>query len=218
MRGTHRPFGMIRKPSLAACLIGALLSTSAVASTISGTGLPSFNAAVVGGAVIDFESNAPGTDDAVTLNYTDVSMTGNSTLRISGAYNNQYNVAGNTLALTTNDGGNKVVFEFAGLVDAFGFNIGGTDVATWRVVAYSATGATLDSLLVPVLTNTNNGDYLGIAMSVIASSRLINDSSNPDYVVVDNFTYAKRIPKSLFLALIGIGIAGIGYRRRTRTR
>ena len=50
-----------------AWLIGALLSTSTLASPISGTGLPSSNAALAGGSVIDFESNTPGTDDAVTL-------------------------------------------------------------------------------------------------------------------------------------------------------
>lgn len=205
-----------KQARILAWLIGALLSTSTLASPISGTGLPSSNAALAGGSVIDFESNTPVTDDAVTLTYPDVSMTGNSTLRISAAFDGQFNVTGKALALTTNDSVKEVVFAFTGLVDAFGFNIGGTDVADWQLVAYSATGATLESLSVPVLNDGNNGNYLGIAMPGIASARLSNSGSE-DYVVLDNFTYVKQIPEPFSLALIGIGIAGIAYRQRKRS-
>lgn len=196
-----------------AWVIGAMMSASTMASPIVGTGLPSSNAALAGGSVIDFDSDAAGTS-AVTLNYPGVSMTGDGTLRISDAFNGSFNVTGNALALTTNDSVKEVIFSFTGLVDAFGFNIGGTDSAdTWNIVAYAATGTVLGSQQISALGSSNAGEFFGLAMPGIASAKLSN-TGDADYVVLDNFTYLSSVPEPVSIALVCIGLVGMGYRRR----
>lgn len=78
-----------------------------------------------------------------------------------------------------------------------------------------------DDLTISAFGNSNNGEWFGISTPGIASARLYNtayDTSNntgtAEYVVLDNFTYAKSVPEPSTLALLVLGLAGIGVRRR----
>lgn len=192
---------------------------------MTGQGVPSDHAALAGGTVIDFEANASG-EAAANFDYAGVRMTGNNLLRITDAFDNQFNVTGNSLALTTNDRTQEIEFAFAAPVDAFGFNFGGTN-ATWHLVAYGAGDAVLGELDLPQIDVANDGDWRGIAAPGIVSARLYNtafdigaDSGSLDYILLDNFTYqaaAVPEPEAYALMLAGLCLVGlIAHRREPR--
>lgn len=191
---------------------------------LSGQGMPSDHAALTGGTVIDFEYDTPG-DFAASFDYGGVRMTGNNLLRISDAFDNQFNATGNSLTLTTNDRTQAIEFDFASPVDAFGFNFGGTN-ETWHLIAYGAGGTILEELDLPVLDTGNDGDWRGIAAAGIVSAKLYNtafdvgtDSGSLDYVVLDNFTYLAAPvpePETYALMLAGLGLVGLITRRRAQ--
>lgn len=189
---------------------------------LSGQGSPSAHAALAGGTVIDFESHTAG-DSAGAFGYGGVVMTGNNLLRISDAYDGQFNVTGKSLALTTQDRTQQLEFDFADPVGAFGFNFGGTD-ETWRLVAYASDGSVLAELDLPQIQDGNGGDWRGIQAQGIASATLYNtafdvgtDSGDLDYIVLDNFTYLAAPvpePQTYALMLAGLGFVRLVARRR----
>jgi len=202
-------------------MISPFFAYNTVAAPISGLGLPSDHADLAGGSVIDFESNFDG-DVAVTFGYADVAMTGNNVLRITNSFSGSFNVNGNSMALTSNDRTEEITFNFSSLVNAFGFNFGGTE-QEWRLIAYSTNNTILGDLIIPVFNNSNSGEWFGISMPGIASARLYNtafDISNntgvSDYVVLDNFTYVKSVPEPATLALLTLGLVGIGASARKK--
>jgi len=133
---------------------------------LSGQGVPSDHASLAGGTVIDFEAQTAG-DAAVSFDYVGMAMTGNNMLRITDAFNGSHNTTGNSLALTSIDRTQEIVFDFNTPVDAFGFNFGGTN-ETWHLVAYGAGDAVLEELDLPVIDPTNDGDWRGIAAEGIS--------------------------------------------------
>jgi hypothetical protein len=151
-------------------------------------------------------------------------MTGNNLLRITDAFDNQFNVTGNSLALTTNDRTQEVVFDFASPVDAFGFNFGGTN-ETWHLVAYGAGDIILGELDLPQIDTANGGDWRGIQAAGIVSAKLFNtafsvdtDSGSLDFIVLDNFTYQPAVPEpsSMILLTAGLGLLRLTTRRNER--
>jgi hypothetical protein len=198
------------------CLLGISLAQNVAAVPISGFGSPSSHPDLAGGSVIDFEANANG-EIATTFGYTDVSMTGNNVLRIINSFDGSFNVTGNSLALTSNDRTEEITFNFLSPVNAFGFNFGGADLE-WRLIAYSAADTILDELTISPFGGSNNGEWFGISVPGIASTRLYNtafdigsDTGTPDYVVIDNFTYVSAVPEPSTFMLISLGLAGLGF-------
>ena len=199
------------------CMIGTFPGQKAEAVPIGGFGLPLSHRDLAGGSVIDFETNEIGAASA-TFNYTDVSMAGNNVLRVTNAFNGSFNVTGNGMALTSNDRTQSVTFNFLSPVDAFGFNLGGTDLE-WHLAAYSSTGTILDELSIPSYSDSNMGEWFGISAPGIVSARLFNTAFNigsnqgtVDYVVLDNFTYVSAVPEPGTFILMGVGIL-IGLQR-----
>jgi hypothetical protein len=169
---------------------------------------------LVGGSVIDFETNSDG-EAALTFGYPDVTMTGNNILRITNSFGGSFNVMGNSMALTSNDRTEEVIFDFLSPVDAFGFNFGGADFE-WYLIAYSAANTILDELTISPFGNSNNGEWFGISAAGIASAKLYNtafdvgsNSGTTDYVILDNLTYVKSVPEPATLLLMCLGLAGI---------
>ncbi len=203
-------------------LAGICLSQNLFATPISGLGLPSDNPSLAAGTVIDFESDSNG-DVAVIFSYPDVTMTGNNVLRITSSFNGSFNVSGNSMALTSNDRTEEIRFDFSSPVDAFGVNLGGLDFE-WHLVAYSSSNAILDDLIITPFGSSNDGEWFGISTPGIASAILYNtaynasnDTGTPDYIVLDNFTYATSVPEPVMLVLMSLGLAGLGIGRYSAT-
>ena len=205
-------------------LIGVLflpLSQSAMAASINGTGLPISHPTLAGGAVIDFSSHTSG-HASPSLSYTDVEISGNNVLRITDSFNGMFNMTGKCMALTSNDRTQEVTFTFSTPVDAFGFNLGGTD-SPWHLVAYSAANDIVGERTIAPFGNSNNGEWFGIASSGITAARLyntefdvLNNTGITDYVVLDNFTYATPVPEPSTCILTGLGLVGLSLSARKR--
>lgn len=201
-------------------LTGIPLAQSVSAIPLSGFGSPSSHPELAAGAVIDFESNASG-DSAGTFAYLDVTMTGNNLLRITDSFSGSFNMYGNSVALTSNDRTQEIIFNFLSPVTAFGFNLGGADLE-WRLIAYSTSNAILGDMLITPFGSSNSGEWFGILAPGIASAILYNtafdvanNTGTTDYVVLDNLTYATSVPEPATFMLMSLGLAGLGFRRRT---
>ena len=131
---THR----FSAPSFGLAVVLALgvggLVPMARAAAIGGQGLPASHPALAGGLTVDFQATAAGAA-AVSFSYGGVTGTGNNLVRITTDFDGSFNTTGHSLALTTNDRTQEVLFDFSVPVDAFGFNFGGTD-QLWKLVAY----------------------------------------------------------------------------------
>lgn len=224
----HRKQATRRQSPTAMAVLAALATLAgtlpmAHAAPISGLGMPSAHAALAGGTVVDFESDAAGAA-ASSFSYASVTLTGNNILRVTDAFAGTFNVTGQAIALTTNDRTQSLDLVFATTVDAFGLNIGGTD-QIWRLEAYAAGGALIEGMDIPILAAANDGQWYGIAAGGIAGARLFNtafdvsrDSGTLDYIVVDNVTTASVVPEPGTMALALVALFGCRIvRRRSRT-
>ena len=104
-----------------------------------------------------------------------------------------------------------MTFAFANPVSAFGFNWGASDVL-WNLMAYNSSDQLLDTHVLPILVNNNNGEFYGIAETDISYANLImTGQDDTDWVMVDNFTYSEgnsAVPEPASLFLFRSGIIG----------
>mgnify|MGYP001605532509 FL=1 len=175
--------------------------------------ISSADPSLVGGTVIDFESQAAGS--YTTLAIGDVTFSTGEALYISNAYSGNYNTTGQSLQnpYGTNSFGTLNI-NFASSVNAFGFNWGASDTQ-WTLFAYDSSNTLLESFALPITYGSNAGEFYGLAVTGIASATLIGASG--DYIFVDNFTYS-QVPEPSTLLLLGSGLIGLGYFGRKRMK
>ncbi|MCF8474117.1 MAG: PEP-CTERM sorting domain-containing protein [Emcibacter sp.] len=202
----------MNKNILALAVTGLLsFSTSALATPIIGQGLPTDNANLTGGTVIDFEGGA---SNSATLTLGNVTFSGDANIIVDGDYAGNYNTRGRYHITNYGDVPTMFRFDFATAVDAFGFLFGASDV-DWYLSAYDANGL-LETLTVNPVHGSNAGDYFGIAQSGMTYATL-TISDYVDYVFIDNFTYATSdVPEPAPVALLGLGLLGLGLARKRR--
>ena len=208
----------------AALACGLAASSMAAAATISIKTTPSQVAAMTGltGATLDFEGIARGVHSQV--GGAGVTITSDSgQMVVENEYAGEFNTFGN--ALTDQRWAfEELYFDFDAAVEGFGFFYGASDYG-WELTAYDAAGGVLETLLLPVLGESNDGDFFGIKASGIAraSLRTARPGDIKDYIFVDNFTLGAASPVSAVpepaawaMMIVGFGLSGAALRRPRR--
>ncbi len=173
------------------CLSAVALLCAAMtvgAAPIAGQGDPSD--VFPGGTVIDFDAGPPGAYGAPVF-IGGVQFAANGTFYVGGAYIGYFNTRGVYSLYTPGGGGDATAFTvtFPGPVSGFAFLWGASD-STWLLTAFDGGGEVIDSLLLPPVSDSNAGDYFGIAHGTqsIMSFTLVNQGG-PDWVFIDNLNY-----------------------------
>lgn len=211
-----------------AAVLAVASASSASAAFLSGTGGAQTDAAVAGGVTVDFEATPISTFGSTTIGgLTLTGLGGDALLDVENTYGGLYNTSGRYLA---NNGGatDQIVFDFAGAVTAFTFNMGATDIV-WALAVYN--GATLiDTVALNPVFGSNAGDYYGYAAAGITRATLSPTHADfHDQFFVDNVSYAGHgvlidtggggggaVPEPATWALMLLGFGGLGAMLRHR--
>jgi len=120
---------------------------------------------------------------------------------------NDVNGTGQINAATGDTGGTSLLFDFP--ITAFGANWAG--ISDSRITSFDIAGTIL---AIPNL----NGGFFGFVSDIAFSGPLLFLSSGgPDGFGIDNVVYsAVAVAEPITLALLGIGLAGIGLARRRK--
>lgn len=204
--------------SVALLLAGAGVAAAGTISSTTATD-PTVHPALTGGTVIGFDSTASGLYAVLTIG--NVKFTGvDADFTIGTDFSGILNTRGTRSVFNDYDlVPMSFRFDFTTAVDAFAFMWGASD-HTWTLTAYDAGDTVVDSMITPVTTMSNAGDYIGITGSGIKYATLVGTTA--DYVFIDNFTYKTGgavvpLPSSalLGLGLVG-GLGGLAFLRRRR--
>ncbi|MET0087396.1 MAG: PEP-CTERM sorting domain-containing protein [Sedimenticola sp.] len=182
-------------------------SGSLAASPNATAAAASFDAAVTGSSIIDFESTIP----------SDVTITGGTTTNNAGCsaalcgYNTT--VGGSYFSRVY---GGTSTFDFSTPIDSFGAYFTGWQISTQTLLlTYSDASTVL--LNMPTASSTGGTVFFGFT-DVGASITSVAYNAVNDIVMVDDVRYRTSgdIPEPATLALMGLGLAGIGFSRKKK--
>ena len=181
------------------------LSPIANATLITGTGGDTLSA-IGGGELITFDGLA---GNYTTLATPGVTFTSSGSFSVDTNYSGSYNTTG--LHITDTDS-SSFTFNFTGIVTDFAFVHGATDFIT-TLTGWN--GSTLiESHSFQNSYSSNNGMFTGLSNNAGFTHATLTISRS-DYIFIDNFSYrTTSVPEPLSIALLGLGLAGIGFSRK----
>jgi hypothetical protein len=202
----------MKKKLLVGLAVGMMMA--GVAGTASATSITSSSdAALSGGSVINFDAVSIGSYTSLVLDGVTFAAQDHN-FYLTSDHSGQYNMTGLHIE-NTETGFSSIRFSFNSLVSAFGFNLGASNV-NWNLSAYDATDNLLGGEFLPIITDNNNGEFYGLAFNDGISYAILSNTSNRDWIMIDNFTTAAPVPVPATMLLMGSGIAGLIAARRKK--
>jgi len=192
--------------------VGAICITFGGNSAAQALGITSSSdSALSGSSLIDFESAPTGAFTSLTLKGVTFSTPTGEVGFVNSDYAGQYNTQGQSLKNTyASNAFNSLRMDFAKTTNAFGFNWGASNVK-WTLTAFDSANQVLDSILLPLTTGSNSGDFFGLSTGKSAISYATLISSSPgDYVLLDNFKYVSGTTQSIPTPALLPGLIGLG--------
>lgn len=211
----------MKKTAYGVALLASLFISTSFAAPISSE----VDSSLTGATLVDFESGPTG--NSVSQSFGGLAVTAlnsvyasSASFSVDGDYAGGYNTRGQLHITNHGSEFQALRFDFSASTAAFGFLFGASD-SSWVLQAFNGSGL-LESLTISPVFGSNAGDFFGLSNLAGATYALLTQnqdgyyaSGGVDYVFVDNFRFAQgSVPEPASLALLGIGLAGVGAMRR----
>ncbi len=205
----------------AAMCIGPVNSSQA--ALLAGFGGSQSAPELVVGTTIDFDGGPTGSFSAITL--ANVKFIGvDGPFLIGSLYSGQYNTVNNSIESSYSAPfllPSVYEFEFTTPVTAFAFNFGAAD-NQWRIDAFDSGNALIETYFITQNSNSNAGDYFGIAavdISRATMTDMLDNYPNGDEVFIEDFRYTfEEVPEPGTFVLAAAAFAGLAVWAGQRNR